>query len=98
MRLANLLKNKKITVTEVPNGGVVLRKQWEDHFVNHLSEKEKSDIHLWDKEDGCCGFLWHVFSYEKRECLKEQEAEKAFHDEQNSSCYVFWQYSMMHYF
>lgn len=34
-----------------------------------------------------------MFSYEKRECLKEQEAEKAFNDEQKSSCYIFWQHS-----
>lgn len=53
MELINLLKNKKINVTEIPNGGSRLRKQWEDHFVNHLSKKEKSDIHLWDKDE-CC--------------------------------------------
>ncbi|MEK4921007.1 DUF4275 family protein [Cytobacillus sp. FSL R5-0569] len=74
---------------EIPKWGTYLRKQWEDNFVNHLSDKEKKSIYLY--EDGCCGYLWHVFSYEKRKYLKEEQADTAFKKEPKQACYVFYQ-------
>lgn len=88
MEIPNILKNKKIKITEIPKWGTFLRKQWEDNFANHLSFEEKKDIYLWNY-----GFLWHLFSYEKKDCLQGQEAEKAFNNEQKDSCYVFWQHT-----
>ena len=61
MDLVELLRSKKVKVIEIPKWGVYLRRQWENSFVNHLSDKEKKSIYLYD-EDGCCGYLWHVFS------------------------------------
>ncbi|MBN6187787.1 DUF4275 family protein [Aneurinibacillus sp. BA2021] len=29
-------------------------------------------------DNGCCGFLWHIFSYEKKSCFKKEEANKEF--------------------
>ncbi len=89
--LVTLLKKKKVKVIEIPKWGTYLRKQWEDIFVNHLSDKEKKSIYLYD-EDGCCGYLWHVFSYEKRKYLKEEQADTAFKKESKQSCYVFYQH------
>ena len=38
-------------------------------------------------------FLWHVFSYDKRNCLQEEQADIAFNRESKKSCYVFYQHS-----
>ncbi|WMM26176.1 DUF4275 family protein [Tissierella sp. MB52-C2] len=92
MKIASMLENKKIKVAEIPKWGTFLRKLWEDNFANHLTLEEKKDIYLWNNND-FCGYLWHLFSYEKKECLQGQEAEKAFNDEHKGSCYVFWQHT-----
>ncbi|MFJ7976644.1 DUF4275 family protein [Peribacillus sp. NPDC096379] len=52
----------------------------------------KKPIYIYD-EDGLCGFLWHVFSYEKKKCLKEEQVDIAFNKGQKQSCYVFYQHS-----
>ena len=41
MDLVSLLRGKKVKVTEIPKWGTYLRKNWEDEFANHLSDKEK---------------------------------------------------------
>lgn len=92
MDLVSLLRIKKVRVIEIPKWGIYLRKQWEDNFVNHLSDKEKKSIYLYD-EDGCCGYLWHVFSYERRKYLKEKQADIAFNEQSKQSCYVFYQHT-----
>ncbi|SHI46652.1 DUF4275 family protein [Lutispora thermophila] len=92
MELVNILRNKGVMVTEINKWGTYLRKQWEDNFANHLSHKEKRDIYLLDN-GGFCGYLWHLFSYEKKDCMKGEEAEKFFNDENKDSCYVFWQHT-----
>jgi hypothetical protein len=40
-----------------------------------------------------CGYLWHIFSYKKRQCLIGEEAEGAFENEEKKSCYIFYQNS-----
>lgn len=85
MELVNILRNRNIKVIEIPQWGAFLRKQWEDNFANHISSNEKKDIFLNDT----CGFLWHLFSYEKRTCLQGEEANKAFINMPKNSCYVF---------
>lgn len=90
--LVESLRGKKVRVIEIPKWGTYLRKQWEDNFANHLTDNEKKSIYLYD-EDGCCGYLWHVFSYERRKCLKEEQADIAFVREPKNSCYVFYQHS-----
>lgn len=88
----SLLQGKKVKVTEIPKWGTYLRKQWEDNFVNHLSDQEKKSIFLYD-EDGFCGYLWHVFSYEKRKYLKEEQANITFNEQSKQFCYVFYQHT-----
>ncbi|WP_041917212.1 DUF4275 family protein [Desulfitobacterium dehalogenans] len=92
MEIVNMLKNKKVKVTEMPKRGAFLRKQWENNFANHLSNEEKKNICLWDNSE-FCGYLWHLFSYKKRDCLKGEEAEKAFNNENKGSCYIFWEHT-----
>ena len=92
MELYKILERKKIKTIEIPQWGPFLRKLWEDNFADHLNPQEKKDIFLYDN-DGFCGFLWHLFSYAKKYCLEEKEAEKAFNSEHKDFCYVFWQHS-----
>ncbi|KYG28727.1 DUF4275 family protein [Priestia endophytica] len=92
MELVDILKKKKVKVTEIPKWGGYLRKQWENNFANHMSEKEKKSIFLYDTKDSC-GYLWHIFSYDKKKALKEEEAEKAFNNEPKDTCYIFYQHS-----
>ena len=36
-----------------------------------------------------CGYLWHIFSYEKKKCLEGEEAENTFHNEmKNGLLYI----------
>ncbi|CAH2717619.1 hypothetical protein BACCIP111895_04835 [Neobacillus rhizosphaerae] len=90
--LVEILKSKKVKITEIPKWGAYLRKQWENIFANMISEKEKKSIYLYDN-GGFHGYLWHIFSYDKKDCLKEEQAEKAFNNEQKNSCYIFYQNS-----
>ncbi|MCM3092839.1 MULTISPECIES: DUF4275 family protein [unclassified Cytobacillus] len=92
MDLAESLRSKKVKVKEIPKWGAYLRKQWEDSFADHLSDNDKRSIYFYD-EDGFCGYLWHVFSYERRKCLKEEEADIAFNKEVKKYCYIFYQHS-----
>mgnify|MGYP001040520327 FL=1 len=92
MNILDILKRRNIVTTEIPKWGTYLRKQWEDNFAGHLTQKEKAAIFLHDY-DGCCGYLWHIFSYEKRECLKGKEAEQAFNQLKKKECFLFYQQS-----
>lgn len=92
MELQKKLRAKQIKFRELPGWGVHLRRKWEDSFVSHLSPEEKQAIFLHD-DDGCCGFLWHVFSYEKRDCLVGEEAAAAFANQTKAGCYIFFQHS-----
>jgi len=87
VELARILRDKNIKVIEIPKWGSFLRKQWEENFANHLTSDEKKHIFLNDSG----GYLWHLFSYEKRVCLKGEEANKAFNNIPKVSCYVFYQ-------
>ncbi|WP_284561390.1 DUF4275 family protein [Bacillus sp. T2.9-1] len=86
MDLVSLLRSKKVKVTEIDKWGTFLRKRWENNFANHLSDQEKKSIYLYD-------FLWHIFSYEKKNCLKVEQADIAFNKKSKKSCYVFYQHS-----
>lgn len=92
MELVDILKNKKVKVTEIPKWGPYLRKQWEYNFSNHISDEEKKSIYLFDNS-GFYGYLWHIFSSDKKDCLKDEQAEKAFNNEQKDHCYIFYQHS-----
>lgn len=85
--LIETLISKKIKITEIPKWGPYLRAKWEKAFANHMSDKEKKSIYLYD------GFLWHIFSFEKKACSNEEQANRDFNSESKSFCYVFYQLS-----
>lgn len=69
-----------------------LHSQWEEAFASHLSEAEKKDIYL--KDVGYfTGYLWHIFSFQKRDHLSGQEAIQAFDSQAKTRCFVFYQHS-----
>lgn len=41
--------------------------------------------------NGWGGYLWHVFSYEKRKHLKKEEADQAFNELYKEDYYIFWE-------
>lgn len=90
--LYDRLKTKKIKIIEMPKWGPYLRKQWENNFADHLNDKDKKSIYLYDT-GGYCGYLWHLFSYEKKDCLDGKKAEAAFNNQQKNNCFVFYQHS-----
>lgn len=90
MDLVDKLKNKNIKVKEIPKWGTYLQKEWEKNFANHLSDKEKRKIYLFDN-GGFGGYLWHLFSYKKKDCLEGEKAEEAFNNEPKNKCYIFFQ-------
>lgn len=92
MDIVNRLKIKKVQVREIPGWGPYIRQQWEDSFAEHLSYKEKEEIHL-SYNGFAHGYLWHIFSYEKTDCLKEMQANEAFNNISKNICYVFYQNS-----
>ncbi|MFQ6178852.1 DUF4275 family protein [Bacillus paranthracis] len=91
MEFLDVLRKKNMKVREFRNWGVYFRKRWEDNFANHLSDEEKEDIFLYGDKYRC-GYLWHIFSYEKKKCLEGKEAENTFHNEGKKECYIFYQH------
>ncbi len=86
------LKSKKIQISKTEDYGNDLRKKWEEAFASHLSPLEKKQIHL-HTDSGSSGFLWHVFSYEKRVCKVEEQAELAFDRHFKDTCLIFFQHA-----
>ena len=76
----------------LPKWGAYLRNEWENNFAKHLTQEEKDSIYLNNKE-GYCGYLWHLFSYEKKGCVIGGEALKSFDNQTKSVCYIFEQHS-----
>lgn len=88
MELFHKLARRNITISKQSGFGAKWRQQWEEVFARHLTAEEKRNIPLYD-DDGANGYLWHVFSYETKDCLTEEEAEAAFDREEKKCCYIF---------
>ncbi|WP_336770995.1 DUF4275 family protein [Paenibacillus sp. MMO-58] len=80
---------KKMSVLEIPIWGGYLRSQWETHFASHLSEQDKENIFLNDEG----GYLWHLFSYKRKDHLERDEATTAFIQQTKGPCFLFYQHS-----
>lgn len=85
------LARRNIKISTQSGAGAKWRQRWEEVFARHLTAEEKRSIHLYD-DNGANGYLWHVFSYETRDCLMEEEAELAFDQEEKTCCYLFFQH------
>lgn len=79
------MRYNDLKVIEIPKWGYYLREQWRNSFASHLSTEEQYSI-------GMDGFLWHLFSWEKVECLKEEAAKAAFEKHLKQKCFIFYQF------
>ena len=61
-----------------------LKSMWEDIFTRGLTSKDKEEIYFES-------FMWHVFSYEKREAKIGSKARQAFNRVKKTEVYVFYQ-------
>ena len=59
-------------------------RKWDAFFASNISAEEKRKIYYSD-------FKWHMFSYEKREALKGDDANRAFDRWEKEAAYLFIQ-------
>lgn len=78
-------KYKELQIRPINEWNEYLKKRWEENFARSLSDKEKEDIFLLN------GFLWHIFSYDKVDYLKENDAKDSFDKINKNFLYVFYQ-------
>ncbi|TKI53323.1 DUF4275 family protein [Lysinibacillus mangiferihumi] len=57
---------------------------WDKTFAKNISENLKKEIHYEQ-------FKWHIFSYEKQDCLKKDVAREAFDTISKDELYVMYQ-------
>ena len=62
-----------------------IKNKWIEVFTGHLTERERIDEIYMDN------LLWHVFSYDKRDCLEGAKARKAFDELKNKEYYIFFE-------
>ena len=79
------MRYKELKVVDIPKWGTFLREQWRINFASHLSNEEQKSI-------GMDGFLWHLCSWEKVNCLEKDAAIEAFKKQSKIKCTVFYQF------
>lgn len=62
----------------------ILKSMWEDKFTSGLTVKDKEDIYF-------SSFMWHIFSYERRDALSGSTARQAFNRIKKTEVYGFYQ-------
>ncbi|MEC0178436.1 DUF4275 family protein [Paenibacillus favisporus] len=78
------LQDKGVVVSEIYEGFVQIVAAWDCAFAHNISEETKKVIH-YDQ------FKWHIFSYEKKRCLKEEAARHAFDELKKDEIYIMYQ-------
>lgn len=81
----HMMRNKQSKKIDIPKWGKYLRGRWRERFASHLSLEEQKEI-------GMDGFLWHLCSWEKVECLEKDEAINAFLHQTKHKCTIFYQF------
>lgn len=79
----NLL-DKGVIITELYEEAEGIKNLWDNTFAENINEEMRESIHYHK-------FRWHIFSYEKQECLKEVAARKAFDVVPKDEIYVMYQ-------
>lgn len=79
-----ILIDKKVNFQVLDNLEEIKNK-WIEVFAGHLTERERIDA------IGMNGYLWHVFSYDKRDYLEGNDAKKAFDKLRKRGYYVFFE-------
>ncbi len=77
------LQDKGVITSYLEESEELIQK-WDYSFAKNISESVKRDIY-YDQ------FKWHIFSYEKQECLKEEEARNAFNAVAKEELYIMYQ-------
>ena len=91
-QLRKTLLKEGISFTTYTKWSTYFRAKWREHFASHLTEAEQTAIHMLpNSKHG--HYLWHLFSYEKRETLEQEDAMNAFHAKDKRKCIIFNQYS-----
>lgn len=88
--LQTLLQQQNIRTEHYLHYAPYFLQRWEHTFLP-LSDDEKARIFL-HSDRYSCGYLWHVFSYERRTHVKEAAANDAFFKQQKGRCYIFSQH------
>ena len=79
------MRYKELKTVEIPKWGSYLRQQWRESFASHLSTEEQNAI-------GMDGFLWHLCSWEKVDCLEKEEAKAVLKKLLKQKCFIFYQF------
>ena len=91
-QLRKTLLKEGISFTTYTKWSTYFRAKWREHFASHLTEKEQAAIHMLPNTK-YGHYLWHLFSYEKREALEREDSIHAFHTKDKGKCIIFDQYS-----
>ncbi len=75
---------EKGVVIELVNEAEEIIDLWDKTFAQNISEVLKKEISYEQ-------FKWHIFSYEKQECLKKEVARKTFDSLSKEQFYVMYQ-------
>lgn len=78
------LHEKGVKVTEIVDEAENIIDLWDNTFAQNISEQLKEEIYYEQ-------FKWHIFSYEKQECLEEDVARKAFDTLSKDEFFVMYQ-------
>ncbi len=80
------LFGKGVKVTYLFEESEKLMQLWEYNFTRKISNETKESIYYNQ-------FKWHIYSYEKEDCLKEEAAREAFDVVLKDEIYVMYQNS-----
>ncbi|MFJ7953613.1 DUF4275 family protein [Lysinibacillus sp. NPDC096418] len=78
------LMNKGVILDDFFEGAEDIVELWENAFVSSVNEETKLEIHYEQ-------FKWHLFSFGKLPCLKEEAARNAFNHQLKNDLYIFYQ-------
>ncbi|MBM7606677.1 hypothetical protein JOC75_004731 [Metabacillus crassostreae] len=77
------LQDKGVVISDIEDSEELI-KRWDRTFAKNISDHVKRDIY-YDQ------FRWHIFSYEKQECLEEEAARNAFNAVEKQDLYIMYQ-------
>lgn len=80
------LQDKGVVISELYDESQEIIELWDNTFAKHINGETREAIY-YDQ------YKWHIFSYEKQVCLKEEEARQAFDAEAKDDLYVMYQNS-----
>ncbi|MFJ2045452.1 DUF4275 family protein [Paenibacillus taichungensis] len=80
------LEDKGVLVNELCEESEEIIQKWDNTFAKNISEEVKEAIYY-------SQYKWHMFSYEKQDCLTDNAARDAFNAENKNELYVMYQHT-----